>query len=155
LLLIAAPRYLERAGLPTTVAELVQHSAVLFRVPSTGKERPWHFRVRGRSVTVMPSSRVHVDGGDAIVRAAVLGMGIGQVPHYMVSESLARGELVELLSTVRPQAMPIAAVMPSARMVPSRVRALLELIKDSADAFPVPPPVGATPTDRKRRRTAA
>lgn len=155
LLLIAAPCYLERAGIPTAVAELAQHTAVLFRVPSTGKDRPWHFRVRGRNLSVMPSSRVYVDGGDAIVRAAVLGMGIGQVPHYMVSESIARGELVELLPTMRPPAIPIAAVIPSARMVPSRVRALLELLKDSADAFPLPPPVGVTPTKRKRRRTAA
>lgn len=114
LLLIAAPCYLERVGIPTAVAELAQHTAVLFRVPSIGKDRPWHFRVRGRNVTVMPSSRVYVDGSDAIVRAAVLGMGIGQGPHYMVSESLARGELVELLPTMRPPAMPIAAVMPSA-----------------------------------------
>jgi len=155
LLLVAAPLYLERAGVPTTVAELAQHTAVLFRVPGTGKDRPWHFRFRGRNLTVMPSSRVYVDGGDAIVRAAVLGMGIGQVPHYMVSESLARGELVELLPTMRPPEMPIAAVMPSARMVPSRVRALLELIADSASTFPMAPPVSATPTARKRRRTAA
>jgi DNA-binding transcriptional LysR family regulator len=82
-------------------------------------------------------------------------MGIGQVPHYMVSESLARGELAELLPTMRPSAMPIAAVMPSARMVPSRVRALLDLIEGSADAFPAAPPVGATQTDRRRRLTAA
>jgi DNA-binding transcriptional LysR family regulator len=155
LLLIAAPRYLERAGTPTTGPELAQHTAVLFRVPSTGKDRPWHLRVRGRSATVMPSSRVHVDGGDALVRAAVLGMGIGQVPHYMVSESIARGELVELLPTMRPPAMPIAAVMPSARLVPARVRALLELIKDSPDAFPVAQPTGATASDRRRRRPAA
>lgn len=153
LLLFAAPGYLARAGTPTSVAELADHTAVLFRVPSTGKDRPWHFRVRGRGVTFMPPSRVHVDGGDAIVHAVVLGMGIGQVPHYMVTELLARGELVELLPTMRPPAMPIAAVMPSARMVPSRVRALLELIERSAGAFPAAPRVGAAPTDRKRRRT--
>ena len=155
LLLVAAPRYLERAGTPVTVPELAQHTAVLFRVPSTGKDRLWHLRVRGRSATVMPASRVHIDGGDAMVRAAVLGMGICQVPHYMVSESLARGELVELLSTMRPPAMPIAAVMPSARLVPARVRALLELIKDSPDAFPAAPAVGAASSERRRRRPAA
>jgi DNA-binding transcriptional LysR family regulator len=153
LLLFAAPGYLARVGTPTTVAELAHHTAVLFRVPSTGKDRPWHFRVRGRCVTFMPPSRVHVDGGDAIVHAAVLGMGIGQVPHYMVSESLARGDLVELLPTMRPPAMPIAAVMPSARMVPSRVRALLEMIERSTGAFPAAPRVGAAPAARRRRRT--
>jgi LysR family transcriptional regulator, regulator for bpeEF and oprC len=122
---------------------------VLFRVPSTGKDRPWQFRVANRDVSFVPPSRVHVDEGDAIVRAAVLGMGLGQVPHYMVSEELARGELVEVLSKMRPSSMPIAAVMPSGRMIPSRVRALLEFIDLRADAFPTAPGTGAA---RRRRR---
>jgi DNA-binding transcriptional LysR family regulator len=137
------------------VAELADHSAVLFRVPSTGKDRPWHFRVRGRNLAMTPPSRVHVDGGDAIVRAAGLGMGIAQVPHYMVSEALARGELVELLPAMRPPPMPIAAVMPSARMVPSGVRALLELIDSSAGSFPSPPPVRTTAAAPRRRSGTA
>ncbi len=141
LLLFAAPSYLARHGTPTTLAGLKAHTAVLFRVPSSGKDRPWQFRVRGRSVTMLPPSRMHVDGGDVLVRAAVLGMGIGQVPHYMLADALASGELVELLPTLRPPAMQIAAVMPSVRMIPSRVRALLELIDRSAAAFPVAPPV--------------
>jgi DNA-binding transcriptional LysR family regulator len=154
LLLFAAPSYLARVGTPTTIAQLAHHTAVLYRVPSTGKDRPWHFRVHGRSATVVPPSRVHVDGGDAIVSAAILGMGIGQVPHYMVTEPLARGELVELLPSMRPLAMPIAAVMPSARMVPTRVRALLDLIERYAATSPAAPPVRASATKSRRRRMA-
>ena len=149
LLLFAAPSYLARAGTPTTVGDLARHSAVLFRVPSTGKDRPWHFRVRGRSTTCMPPSRMRVDEGDAIVRAAVCGMGIGQVPHYMVLDRLARGELVELLPALRPAPMQIAAVMPSGRMVPARVRALLELIAQSPGLVP------SAPAARPRRRRVA
>jgi LysR family transcriptional regulator for bpeEF and oprC len=155
LLLVASPSYLTHAGTPTTVPELGTHTAVLFRVPSTGKDRAWHLRLRGRNVTLLPPSRLRVDEGDAIVRAAVLGMGIGQVPHYMVTDQLARGELVELLPALRPPAMPIAAVMPSARMVPTRVRVLLEMIEYSADAFPLAPPVNAADVDsRPRQRNA-
>jgi LysR family transcriptional regulator, regulator for bpeEF and oprC len=40
LLLFASPSYLARAGTPTTVEDLAKHTAVLFRVPSTGKDRP-------------------------------------------------------------------------------------------------------------------
>ena len=154
LLLFAAPSYLARAGTPTTVTDLAHHTAVLFRVPSSGKDRPWHFRVRGRKVTLTPPSRMRVDGGDEIVRAAILGMGIGQVPHYMVSESIGRGDLVELLPTLRPMAMPVAAVMPSARLIPNRVRALLELIERSAGAFPSAPPVISTAKGCRPKRAA-
>ncbi|HET9643164.1 MAG TPA: LysR family transcriptional regulator [Burkholderiaceae bacterium] len=154
LLLFASPSYLETAGTPTSLAQLSRHNGVLFRVPSTGKDRPWHLRSGGRNVQVMPPSRVSVDGGDAIVRAVVLGMGIGQVPHYMLIDSLARGEVVELLPQLRPTPMPIAAVMPSGRMIPARVRALLELIERSPHAFPPAPPPGK-PVDRRRRKASA
>jgi len=152
LLLFAAPSYLARAGTPQTVRDLAGHSAVLFRVPSTGKDRPWHFRVRGRATTCMPPSRLRVDEGDAIVRAAVCGMGIGQVPHYMVLDRLARGELVELLPALRPAPMQIAAVMPSGRMVPARARALLDLIAQSPDVVPAAPVV--RPASRRGRSVA-
>jgi DNA-binding transcriptional LysR family regulator len=141
LLLFASPDYLARAGTPRGIADLSHHTAVLFRVPSTGKDRPWHLRSGGRNVMLTPPSRVRVSEGDAIVRAAALGLGIGQVPHYMVLERLARGELVEILPELRPAAMPIAAVMPSGRMIPARVRALLDLIVQRPVAFPPAPPV--------------
>jgi DNA-binding transcriptional LysR family regulator len=141
LLLLASPNYLARAGKPRSVADLSRHTAVLFRVPSTGKDRPWHLRSGGRNVTVTPPSRVRVSDGDAIVRATSLGLGIGQVPHYMALEQLGHGELVEILPQLRPTAMPIAVVMPSGRMIPARVRALLDLIAQRPEAFPPAPPV--------------
>ena len=151
LVLFGAPSYLARAGIPRDVAELAKHTAVLFRVPSTGKHRQFQLRSHDREVSILPRSRICVDDGDAIVRAAILGMGIGQVPHYMVVEPIARGELVELLPTFRPAPSPIAAVMPTARLVPARVRAFLDLIADSADAIPRPPLMSA---DLQRRRSS-
>ncbi|MDB5824209.1 MAG: LysR family transcriptional regulator [Herminiimonas sp.] len=144
LLLFAAPSYLQAAGVPATLAALEHHTGVLFRVPATGKDRPWEFRSNGRPETFMPPSRIRVDGGDAIVSAVALGMGVGQVPHYMVADKLALGEVVELLPAMRPSAMPIAAVTPTGRMIPSRVRALLELIEGSPDVVP-PAPTFGTP----------
>lgn len=141
LLLFAAPSYLARAGTPRSIDGLRSHTAVLFRVPSTGRDRPWHFRVRGRNITLLPPSRMRVDDGEAIVHSAVLGLGIGQVPHYMVARELAAGALVELLPSFRPTAMPIWAVMPSGRLIPARVRALLDLLEASAPALPAAPPV--------------
>jgi DNA-binding transcriptional LysR family regulator len=154
LLLFAAPSYLARAGAPRALGDLSRHTGVLFRVPSTGKDRPWHLRSGGRTVAMLPPSRVRVDGGDAIVQAVTLGMGIGQVPHYMVTDGIARGELVELLPAMRPPAMPLAVVMPSGRMIPSRVRALLDLIERNAAAMPAAPAVGALVKGRASARGA-
>ena len=140
LLLFAAPSYTERAGLPRSLADLGGHTGVLFRVPSTGRERSWNFRVHGRNVSFLPKSRVRADQGDALVAAAVQGMGIGQVPHYMVEQELKSGALIELLPSLRPKPMPIWAVIPSSRLVPPRVRVLLDLLAESSAAFPAAPP---------------
>ena len=139
LLLCAAPSYLARVGMPATVDELARHTAVVFRMPTNGKDRPWQLRANDRNVTVAPVSRIRIDDGDAIAAAVVLGLGVAQLPHYMVAEQLARGELVELLPRARPAPLPIAAVMPSARMIPSRVRALLELLERSNVVLLAPP----------------
>ena len=139
LLLVGAPSYLASNGTPPAIKDLAAHTAVLFRVPSTGKDRPWQFR-SGRGIAqLLPAARVHVDCGDAIVRAVTCGLGLGQVPHYMVSDSIARGKLVEVLPAMRPPPMPIAAVMPSGRMIPARVRALLDLLARTPSWLPEAP----------------
>jgi DNA-binding transcriptional LysR family regulator len=153
LVLCASPSYVESAGTPASVEELARHTAVLFRVPSHGRDRPWQLRVDGRDVELLPPSRVRVDDGDASAAAAVLGCGIAQLPHYIVAEALARGELVEILPQTRPPPMPIAAVIPSARMVPSRVRALLELLERSGSRLPAPPTVQSRTSPRRSKRT--
>ena len=156
LLLFAAPSYLERVGRPRTLSELDGHAAILFRVPSTGRERPWNFRTGGRNVDFVPKSHVRLDQGDALVQAAVQGMGVGQVPHYMITDELKSGALVELLPSLRPTPMPIWAVMPSSRLIPQRVRALLDLLQASPGVVPSAPSLrpgrGASRVYRRRAR---
>src|SRR5690606_9256050 len=47
LLVCASPAYLARKGAPRTPEDLSDHECVLFRVPTTGRDRPWQFRVEG------------------------------------------------------------------------------------------------------------
>lgn len=52
----------------------------------------------------------------------------------MVNRQLAAGTLIELLPTCRPPSTPIHAVMPANRMVPARVRAILNELTPLASA---------------------
>lgn len=134
--LCASPAYLDRRGRPRTVAELTSHSAIAFRMPGTGRDRPWQFSRRGQLVSLPLPGRVRISDGDAMVQAAVSGMGLIQVPDYMAEEALARGELVELLPTMRPPPMPISAVYPSQRLLPPRVRLVLDALSGLSDKSP-------------------
>ena len=129
LILVASPAYLAQRDRPERIEDLAGHSAVVFRMPSTGRHRPWQLRSGRRTIATHPKQRIQVNDGEGIVAATLLGLGIGQVPDNMVVDELAQGRLVELLRPHRPPSMPISVVMPSSRLQPPRVRALLEALE--------------------------
>jgi len=128
LLLVASPGYLAARGHPASLRALARHDAIVFRMPSSGRDRPWQFLQRGKPVSMAPRSRLRLSDGEAMVQAALLGLGLTQVPHYMATDALADGRLVELLPSLRPADMPISAVVPSQRLLPPRVRVLLDAL---------------------------
>jgi LysR family transcriptional regulator for bpeEF and oprC len=128
MVLVASPAYLAERGTPRRLEQLEAHDALVFRMPSTGKDRPWRFRRKGEDVELRPASRVRVNDGEGLVQAALLGQGVAQLPDYFVREELARGDLVEVLPGLRPAPIPISVVYPGARLVPQRVRVLVEAL---------------------------
>lgn len=133
IILVASPGYLRQHGTPANLRDLALHRYVLFRMPTSGRDRPLQFSVRGRLHALAPTHGSRMDDGEAMVRAAALGMGLTQVPDYMAEDELADGRLVEVLPQLRAPVMPIHAVMPANRMVPARVRVLLDALQALAD----------------------
>lgn len=136
LVVAASPAYLARHGTPRTPDDLGQHHCVVFRPPSSGRDRPWQFRVDGADVEVAPASRMRLSDGEALLDAALHGLGLVQTPDYMAAEAVNAGRLVEVLREFRPPAMPINVVYPSSRMLPPRVRAFIDALSERGAAKP-------------------
>lgn len=130
LVLCASTDYLERRGTPRSLEDLSGHAAVLFRLPNTGRDRTWQFRHQGKAVDYKPRPGVHISETNGLLDALLLGLGIAQVPDYLVAEPLARGELVELLPAFKPQALPISIVHPAGRLLPARVRVAISALEE-------------------------
>jgi DNA-binding transcriptional LysR family regulator len=126
--LCASRAYLAEHGSPRRIEDLSAHAAVVFRMPGSGRVRPWQFRVRGAPVELHPTSQVRVNDTEGLVEAVQLGLGLCQLPDYAVERELASGTLVELLPSCRPESMPISVVYPSGRLVPARVRAAVDAL---------------------------
>lgn len=129
LLLCASARYLRRRGTPHRIEDLAAHDAIVFRLPTSGRERPWQLRQRGAPVELQPQPRIRVNETEALVHAVKLDLGICQLPDMLVREELRRGELVELLPSCRPEPMPISVVYASGRLLPARVRVALDALE--------------------------
>lgn len=129
LVLCASPAYLRARGTPRRIEDLAGHDVVVFRLPTSGRDRPWQLRQRGKAVEQVPRAQVRIDDGEGLVEALKLGMGLCQLPDMMVQAELERGELVELLPSCRPEPMPIHIVYPSGRLLPERVRVAIEALE--------------------------
>src|SRR5690606_19437304 len=93
--IVASPAYLKRHGRPRTPDELSRHEAVL--QISRGDVRMWQFRAGRRTISVRPEGRFRADNGEAILQAALAGLGIALLPTFLVSASIESGALEVLL----------------------------------------------------------
>lgn len=128
LVMVASPAYLKAHGTPRRLEDLAGHKAVAFRLPSSGRSRPWQLRQGRRVVEMHPLHSIQLNDTESLGAAASLGLGLCQLPDYIVDDDVASGELVVVLSGFEPAPMPISAVVPSGRLIPPRVRVLLDAL---------------------------
>jgi DNA-binding transcriptional LysR family regulator len=123
----AAPSYIARYGRPTDPAELeAEHLAVSYMNALTGQYFPFDFTCDGTKVEVRCRSRFSVSEGAAYVAAGLAGLGVIQVPLFMVQEAIATGTLMTLLDDWKVAPRPLYLVYPPNRHVSVRLRAFID-----------------------------
>jgi len=123
-----SPAYFAKRGRAKAPADLERHDCVRFRVPSTGRHRPWYFAKGQKDVPMEPHTRYSVNDGDGLVAAAVFGLGLVQLPHHMVENEIDAGRLEEVLVRFRPKPLPISLLYPANRHVPKRLLLLRDAL---------------------------
>jgi DNA-binding transcriptional LysR family regulator len=124
----ASPGYLKKHGMPQTLVDLDRHLMVHY-AQTFGAEPPVFEYLAGRRYeTRAMRSVVTVNSADAYRTACVAGLGIIQVPRIGVRALLEDGVLVEILSDLPSEPMPVSLVHSHGRNVPKRVRAAMTWI---------------------------
>lgn len=132
----ASPGYLDRHGVPRTLAELAGHQAVNF-ADGRGGVHPFEFDVDGRPQSRRLPGKVTVSHAEAYSVCCEAGLGLIQLPRYHVETQLAQGRLVELLPDLRPAPMPVSVLYPHPRQLSARVRVFVDWVAERfADATP-------------------
>lgn len=123
----AAPAYLAEHGRPTVLADLPGHQAIDYA--NATRTRNWLFRdSRGKVVEVPMKGRIRLDDLEAMMDAAVAGMGLAWLPCWLIRSGVASGELVPLLLDVAAMGFNSSALWPQSPVVPSRVRVLIDAL---------------------------
>ncbi|MBC3478028.1 LysR family transcriptional regulator [Pseudomonas taiwanensis] len=120
--LCASPGYLAEHGVPRTVEDLSKHRRIaLHAMPY------WPFLRQQERISVKAEGGFSANSVEAVRTACKHGVGLALLTYWDIRAELADGSLVAIeLIDVSQEQLSVAAVLPSRRHVPFRVRAFLE-----------------------------
>lgn len=121
--LCASPSYLRAAGVPRAAGELAQHSCL--HLLGDGGAPGWSFGSSGPGsalVSVRVTPRIRLSSTAAIHEAAKAGLGIADLPDYLVDEDLRARRLTRVLPQLQTPASSVHVIYAPGRLLPTRVR---------------------------------
>ncbi|MFT3811313.1 MAG: LysR family transcriptional regulator [Micropepsaceae bacterium] len=125
-LVVAAPAYWARHGKPQHPRELSQHDCVLY-TSAQGRD-VWSFETPEGALKVKVNGRVRVNVSDAMREAVLAGLGVGLTPRSFWTDELERGVVEQAFTGLSPRRSGIYAVFPTRRLIPARVRAVVDFL---------------------------
>ncbi|HEV3430822.1 MAG TPA: LysR family transcriptional regulator [Paraburkholderia sp.] len=131
--LVGSPEYFARYKPPRTPADLARHRCIRSRMPS-GMIYQWEFEKRGQVVRVDGEGAITLDEPNLMLDAARAGLGLTYLTEWNVSADLEAGTLVRVLEDWTPALDGLCLYYPGRRHVPAGLRALIETIREHADA---------------------
>ncbi len=123
---VASPALLAREGIPATPYELGGRSCLLQGHNPDWEQ--WHFRQGEEEAHILVQGRVRANHYSTLLQLARAGMGFAKCPLMLVEASLARGELVAVLTEWQTGLHPIHVLHAQQRRVPRKIRLFKQVL---------------------------
>src|SRR3954464_8822836 len=124
---VAAPAYLKRYGRPTHPMHLAQHRCLGYSYLSN--PGTWHYTSSsGEQASVRPAGPLRVNNGEALMPALRAGLGIADLPDFIVGEAIASGAVEVILQDWTQAEGAVHLVMPPGGPRPARVEVLADFL---------------------------
>ncbi|WP_028112560.1 LysR family transcriptional regulator [Ferrimonas kyonanensis] len=130
--LCASPAYLDLAGIPTHPAQLQHHNCLHYSYFLGGS----HWQLG--SHRVQPSGNFRANSSDVLLDALLAGVGIAQMPTFIVADSLKAGRLVALMPDHPLPRHNVYALSPGRHGQPAKTRVFIEFLQQTIGHNPPP-----------------
>ena len=127
--LCASPGYLRRRPRPESPGDLATHRCIVLTTPNG--PLGWHLRSApdGPAEPFACQGSLALNNIAAIHQAVLAGLGIGDLPAYMVEDQLASGRLISLLEPYLQVRRTIYALYAPSRLMPAKTREFLKVLE--------------------------
>ncbi|OOR99198.1 LysR family transcriptional regulator [Haemophilus paracuniculus] len=122
-LLVASPAYLAQFGTPTSLAELENHRFIVYE-----RHSQWQFQHQGQTLKYKPTANIQSNNGTSLVQMTKNGLGIANLPLFLIAPALATGELVQILPDHAQQPFDISLLYPNRRYLSPKVKVLIDYL---------------------------
>lgn len=122
----ASPNYLETNGIPQTPDDLEHHNGLLYK--NAMNQVNWVGSRINQTQRFKIQSKVVSNSGFALLNMAKAGLGIANLPKFILGRAFENGELIEILPEYKQQKLEIHVVYPNRRHLPIKVRAFIEFL---------------------------
>ncbi|MEZ7277956.1 LysR family transcriptional regulator [Pseudoalteromonas sp. 68 DY56-GL68] len=121
----ASQSYFDRYGLPDTPADLIAHDCIIGS--KRAMQPTWLFKDSKKQLfKQLINARYMLSDGDAMLDAALSGLGVAQLPTWLIQEQLESNKLVSVLETYSGAVMPINVVWPRSRYLKLSQRVIID-----------------------------
>jgi len=128
--LCAAPAYLERYGTPVSIDDLKQHRCINYVYPTSGRAYQWQFDTPDGRLALDIDAHLLINDGESVIQAAMAGLGIIQVPHWLAASAIGYGKLKVIMEDTISTGSPVWLVYPQKKHLSARVQAFLEWVHE-------------------------
>ena len=126
----AAPSYLAAQGQPRHPDELARHRCINHFSPRSGKTADWVFSKDGTRVQTALHGHIALEDENSYVAAAEAGLGIAQIPAFVLKDAMERGTLELVLGDWFPDPSPLYVVYPQNRHLSNKVRVFVDWVAE-------------------------
>ena len=129
--LVASPAYLAAHGTPAEPAALQHHAQLVF--DNFAPQGEWRFGPEGRPA-IRLAPRLLSNDVEAVVAAALDGMGVARALSYQVAAHVAAGRLDYVLRQAEPPPVPVHLVFQAGRARAPKLRVFVAALRAHAQA---------------------
>lgn len=123
--MVVSPLYLERFGMPESVHDLNPTYCLRY------ENYPlWQFIENGHQIKFRPAGCIVCNNGYALVQMAKTGLGIINIPKFLIKDELENGELIPILTHLVQEKFDISLLYPHRRHLSPKVKVAIEFFTD-------------------------
>ena len=125
--MIGSPSYFQKHGRPMRIEDLNDHRLLHYSAQANGNY--WRLTApSGEKRVIRSAGWLTVNDGQSLMNAAISGLGIAYLPHFLCADALRDGQVQEAIPNLPLETTGIYAVYPPGRFTQPKVRAFIDYL---------------------------